>query len=217
MFLFSFVANIKPMDEITYPSRYLAAAVKEFSRLPGIGEKTALRLVLHILRQESPRIHELATAVSALADNVQYCQRCFNISDSAICPICSDDSRRPDILCIVEGLRDVIAIEKTRQFDGLYHVLGGKISPMDGIGPADLTIEQLESRIAHGKINEVIFALSTTMEGDTTAYYIYKRLKPYTLKTSVIARGVSVGDELEYTDELTLGRSIRNRIDYQAE
>lgn len=198
-----------------YPSKLLQSAVDEFSKLPGIGKKTALRLVLHLLRQKEKEVETFAVSLTNLASNVMYCSQCFNISDTPVCDICSSPKRDHSLLCVVEDLRDVIAIENTAQYRGLYHVLGGLISPMDGIGPDDLQIEPLIARVAAGEVSEVIFALSTTMEGDTTNFYIYRKLQPYNLKLSAIARGIGIGDELEYADEITLGRSIINRTPYQ--
>lgn len=188
-------------------------AVSEFSRLPGIGRKTALRLVLHLLRQEEDTVDGFASAVTRLRKEVRYCSVCHNISDSDICPICSNPQRDASTICVVENIQDVMAVERTAQFHGLYHVLGGIISPMDGIGPSDLEIDSLIERVRSGSIKEVIFALASTMEGDTTNFYISRKLQPYGVKLSVIARGISVGDELEYTDEVTLGRSIINRTE----
>lgn len=195
-----------------YPSALLEEAVNEFSKLPSVGKKTALRLVLYLLRQDMNSVERFSSAIYKLKRDVKYCTSCFNISDEDICPICSDKNRDASTLCIVENIKDVMAIENTAQFKGLYHVLGGIISPIDGIGPADLQIESLVDRISKGTIKEVILALSTTMEGDTTNFYIYKKLMPFpNLKISVIARGISIGDEIEYADEITLGRSIANR------
>ena len=183
----------------------------EFSKLPGIGRKTALRLVLWMLRQEDADVEQFAEAVSRLKHEVKYCKTCHNISDSGVCPICGDPRRDKTTVCVVENIQDVMAIENTQQFHGLYHVLGGVISPMDGIGPSDIEIDSLVKRVAEGGVQEVILALSPTMEGDTTNFYIFRKLSTYDVKVSVIARGVSVGNELEYTDEVTLGRSIMNR------
>lgn len=196
-----------------YPSRLLERAVGEFAKLPGIGRKTALRLVLHLLRQEPAISHQLAGAVRELRDGVRYCHVCHNISDSDTCSICADSRRDSSLVCVVENVQDVMAVERTNQFNGLYHVLGGVISPMDGIGPGDLEIESLVGRVREGGVQEVIFALSSTMEGDTTNFYISRMLRPLGVRLSVIARGISVGDELEYTDEVTLGRSILNRTE----
>ena len=194
-----------------YPSQLLEKAVAEFSRLPGIGRKTALRLVLHLLRQENDDVDAFAQAITTMKHEVKHCRVCHNISDTDVCPICSDVRRDASTICVVENIQDVMAVENTQQFHVLYHVLGGIISPMDGIGPSDLEIESLVSRVAEGNIKEVILALSSTMEGDTTNFFIFRKLAPYDVKVSIIARGISVGDELEYTDEVTLGRSILNR------
>ena len=183
----------------------------EFSKLPGIGRKTALRLVLNMLRRSEEEVEEFAGAVSRLRKDVKYCRVCHNISDTDVCPICSDTRRDASTICVVENIRDVMAVENTQQYSGLYHVLGGIISPMDGIGPADIEIDSLVKRVADGGVREVILALSSTMEGDTTNFYISRKLAPYDVELSVIARGISVGDELEYTDEVTLGRAIINR------
>ncbi|MBQ2534334.1 MAG: recombination protein RecR [Prevotella sp.] len=187
-------------------------AVNQISRLPGIGRKTALRLVLHMLRQDQEDVTALADALTILRRDVKYCKICYNISDTDVCPICSDKRRDATTICVVENIQDVLAIEQTQQYNGLYHVLGGVISPMDGIGPNDIKINELVDRISGNEVKEVIFALSSTMEGDTTNFYISRRLQAFPeLKLSVIARGISVGDELQYTDEVTLGRSILNR------
>ena len=197
-----------------YPSLLLEKAVSEVSKLPGIGRKTALRLVLHLLRQEDGTVDELTAALSKLKHEVRHCRICHNISDSDVCPICSDQRRDSTTICVVENIQDVMAIENTQQYHGLYHVLGGIISPIDGIGPSDIEVDSLVKRVAEGGVSEVIMALSSTMEGDTTAFYIFRKLAPYEVKQSVIARGISVGNELEYTDEITLGRSILNRVPY---
>ena len=195
-----------------YPSELLEKAVQEFSKLPGIGRKTALRLVLHLLRQDTEDVEQLASALTTMKREVKRCNVCHNISDQDVCPICSDPRRDRSTVCVVENIQDVMAIENTQQFHGLYHVLGGVISPMDGIGPSDLEIQSLVDRVGQGDVDEVILALSPTMEGDTTNFYIFRKLASYPqLKVTVIARGISVGDELEYTDEVTLGRSILNR------
>ena len=199
------------MIQQQYPSQLLEKAVSEFSRLPGIGRKTALRLVLWMLRQEDADVEQFAEAVSRLKHEVKYCHVCHNISDSDTCPICSDPRRDASVVCVVENIQDVMAIENTQQYHGLYHVLGGIISPMDGIGPSDIEIDSLVERVKAGDVSEVILALSPTMEGDTTNFYIYRKLSPMGVKVSVIARGVAVGNELEYTDEVTLGLSIMNR------
>ena len=199
------------MIQQQYPSKLLESAVTEFAKLPGIGRKTALRLVLHLLRQDTEDVEHFAEAVTRMKNEVKYCCTCHNISDTDICPICADPRRDATTVCVVENIQDVMAVENTQQFNGLYHVLGGIISPMDGIGPSDIEIDSLVSRVAEGGVKEVILALSSTMEGDTTNFYIYRKLAPYDVKVSIIARGISVGDELEYTDEVTLGRSILNR------
>ena len=205
------------MNYQQYPSRLLENAVSQFSRLPGIGRKTALRLVLHLLRQEPQDVEQLATALTAMRREVKHCRLCHNISDEAVCPICSDQRRDQTTVCVVENIQDVMAIENTQQYRGLYHVLGGVISPMDGIGPGDLEISSLVDRVSQGLVKEVILALSPTMEGDTTNFYIYRKLAPFQqLRITVIARGISVGDELEYADEVTLGRSILNRTVFEA-
>lgn len=196
---------------LQYPSSLLEKAVDEFAKLPGIGKKTAMRLVLHLLRQNTATVEGFGNALITLKHEVKYCKVCHNISDTETCQICSNPVRDKTIICIVENIRDVMAIEGTQQFKGLYHVLGGVISPMDGIGPNDLQIESLIRRVAQENIREIIFALSSTMEGDTTNFYISRKLTNMNIKLSIIARGISIGDELEYTDEITLGRSIVNR------
>lgn len=198
----------------SFASTLLENAVNEFSKLPGIGRKTALRLVLHILRQDVQTADNFGNAIIRLRHDIRYCQVCHNISDTDVCNICSDATRDASTICVVENVREVMAVEATGQFKGLYHVLGGVISPMDGIGPADLEIDSLAARVAAGGIKEVILALSATMEGDTTNFYIFRKLAPYDIRITMIARGVSVGDELEYTDEITLGRSILNRTPF---
>lgn len=197
-----------------FPSVLLEKAVGEFAKLPGIGRKTALRLVLHLLRQDSDDVEQFVEAVSKMRHNIQYCHSCHNISDTDICSICADEHRDTTIVCVVENIQDVMAIENTQQFSGVYHVLGGIISPMDGIGPDQLEIQSLIDRVQHGGVKEVILALSSTMEGDTTNFFIARKLADFNMKISVIARGISVGDELEYTDEVTLGRSILNRTPF---
>ena len=194
-----------------YPSALLEKAVGEFSKLPGIGRRTALRLVLFLLRQPVTDVEGFAEAVAKMRREVKYCSVCHNISDTDVCPICSDNRRDRSLVCVVENVQDVMAVENTMQYRGLYHVLGGIISPVDGIGPSDLQIDSLVQRVADGEVEEVILALGSTMEGDTTNFYISRKLAPYQVKLSVLARGISVGDELEYTDEVTLGRSIMNR------
>ena len=197
--------------EGAYPSQLLEKAVCEFSKLPGIGRKTALRLVLDFLRRTEEEVDGFATAVTRLRKEVKHCKVCHNISDTDVCPICSDRRRDSTSICVVENIRDVMAVENTQQYNGLYHVLGGIISPMDGVGPSDIEIDSLVERVAAGGVKEVILALSSTMEGDTTNFYISRKLAGYDVVISVIARGISVGDELEYTDEVTLGRAILNR------
>lgn len=195
------------------PSQLLEKAVSEFSKLPGVGRKTALRLVLHLLRQPCEEVEEFAEAIARVRKDIKHCSVCHNISDTDVCPICSDSRREKAVICVVENIQDVMAVENTQQYHGLYHVLGGIISPMDGIGPSDIEIESLVERVGQGGVEEVILALASTMEGDTTNFYIQRKLQPYGVKISVIARGISVGDELEYTDEVTLGRAILNRTE----
>lgn len=197
-----------------YPSTLLEKAVGEFAKLPGIGRKTAMRLVLHLLRQETSTVEAFGSAVVRLKHEVKYCRVCHNISDTDTCQICSNPQRDASTVCVVENIRDVIAVENTQQYKGLYHVLGGVISPMDGIGPSDLQIDSLVERVKSGVVKEVILALSSTMEGDTTNFFIFRKLAPYDVKITMIARGISIGDELEYTDEVTLGRSIVNRLPF---
>ena len=197
--------------EQPYPSALLEKAVSEFCKLPTIGRKTALRLVLHLLKTDLDGVNSFVAAVAKARTDIKYCKVCHNISDTEICAICSNAARDSSLICVVENIQDVMAIENTHQYGGLYHVLGGVISPMDGVGPGDVEIESLVERIKAGGINEVILALSSTMEGDTTNYYISRKLSEYPVKLSVIARGISVGGEIEYTDEVTLGRSILNR------
>ena len=199
-----------------YPSQLLERAVEAFSQLPGVGRKAALRLVLHLLRQSTEDVDSFADAVIRVKHDVKYCKVCHNISDNEVCSICSDPRRDALVVCVVENIQDVMAIENTQQFHGLYHVLGGIISPMDGIGPHDLEIESLVERVEEGTVKEIILALASTMEGDTTNFYISRKLKDTGVKLSVIARGISVGDELEYTDEVTLGRSILNRTPFES-
>lgn len=197
-----------------FPSKLLEKAVTEFSTLPGIGKKTALRLVLSLLKREQSEVEDFGNSILRLKKEIKHCKVCHNISDTEICDICASPNRNNSVICVVESIRDVMSIENTHQFIGIYHVLGGIISPMDGIGPSDLEIESLITRVQEDDISEIILALSTTMEGDTTNFYIYKKLKEFEVKVSVIARGVSIGGELEYTDEITLGRSIANRMNY---
>lgn len=194
-----------------YPSVLLEKAINEFSKLPGIGRKTALRLVLFLLKEKVDDVDKFAQIISSVRHDIKYCQRCHNISDTDICSICSNQRRDHHTICVVENVQDVMAIENTQQFNGVYHVLGGVISPMDGVGPNDLEINSLIERVKEGEVQEVIMALSSTMEGDTTNFYISRKLSNFDVKQTVIARGISVGDELEYTDEVTLGRSILNR------
>jgi recombination protein RecR len=198
-----------------YSSKILEQAVDELTRLPGIGRRTALRLALHLLKEDKANVEALGNALIKMRNDITYCQICFNLSDSEVCTICKEPKRDRSIICVVEDIRDVMAIEKTSQFRGLYHVLGGIISPLDGIGPKDLTIEQLTERVKNGNVKEVIFALAATVEGDTTNYYLFNKLSQLDITITSIARGVSVGDELEYADEITLGRSILTRIPYE--
>lgn len=198
-----------------FSSKLIEEAVNEFSKLPGVGKRTALRFVLHLLKQNEAEVSQFGNSFIKLKNELRYCQNCHNVSDKLICDVCSNPNREQGLVCVVEDIRDVMAIENTQQFRGVYHVLGGIISPMDGIGPSDLNIETLVNKASAGNIKEVIMALSTTMEGDTTNFYIYKRLKEFNLTISTIARGVSIGDELEFADEVTLGRSIVNRTLYE--
>ncbi|MBR6320456.1 MAG: recombination protein RecR [Prevotella sp.] len=198
-----------------YPSRLLENAVQAFAQLPGIGRKTALRLVLHMLRQDNEYADRFTNAVATLKHEVKFCRKCHNVSDTDICPICADPRRDGTTVCVVENIQDVLAVENTQQFAGLYHVLGGLISPMDGIGPNDLEISSLVERVAAGGVKEVILALSPTMEGDATNFFIFRKLSAFDVKVSVIARGIAVGGELEYTDEVTLARSILNRTPFE--
>ncbi|MFO7935653.1 MAG: recombination mediator RecR [Bacteroidales bacterium] len=199
----------------TYSSKLLEEAVEEFATLPGIGKKTALRLVLYLLKQNDRDVERFGNTILRVKKEILTCKVCHNISDSEICHICSDPYRDKQTLCVVESIRDVMSIENTQQYQGVYHVLGGIISPMDGIGPADLTLDSLEERVKSGECKEIILALSTTMEGDTTNFYIYRRLKEYRVTVSTLARGVAIGDDLEYADEVTLGRSILNRTSFE--
>lgn len=199
--------------EQEFASSLLENAVSEFAKLPGIGRKTALRLVLHLLKRDKADVEQFASAMVKLRSEIRYCRVCHNISESEVCPICSNPSRDTSTVCVVENVKDVMSIENTHQHHGLYHVLGGLISPMDGVGPQDIEIDSLVDRVKAGGVKEVILALSATMEGDTTNFYIFRRLAPYPeVKITMLARGVSVGNEIEYTDDLTLGRSIQNRI-----
>ena len=198
-----------------FSSKLLENAVYEMSQLPGIGKRTALRLVLHLMRQHPDQTKKLSFALQQMRSEIKHCSSCHNISDVAICEICANPNRNERIICVVEDIRDVMAIESTNQFKGLYHVLGGKISPIDGIGPSELNIDSLVQKVLDGKVDELIFALSSTMEGDTTNFYIYRKIEATNVKVSTIARGISVGDELEYADEVTLGRSILHRIPFE--
>ena len=199
-----------------FSSKLLEKAVNEMSQLPGIGKRTALRLVLHLLKQPEDQTNQLAAALQHMRCDIKFCKSCYNISDTNLCEICANPNRIEDIICVVEDIRDVMAIENTSSYKGLYHVLGGKISPMDGVGPNDLNIQPLVDKVKEGKVKELIFALGSTMEGDTTNFYIYKQIQGFDIQTSTIARGISVGNELEYTDEVTLGRSIINRIPFES-
>jgi recombination protein RecR len=198
-----------------YSSKLLENAVNELSRLPGIGKKTALRLALHLLKKEEPVAESLGNAIIKMRKEILFCKECFNISDSEVCEICSNSKRNREIICVVEDIRDVMAIENTGQFSGVYHILGGIISPMDGIGPGDLNISELVTRVRKGAVREVIMALPTRIEGDTTNFYLYKQLHELGVEITTIARGIAIGDELEYADEVTLGRSILNRTRYE--
>lgn len=200
---------------VNYPSKLVEAAVEEFSQLPGVGRKTALRLVLHLLKQERPAVERFGNTLIRLRQEIRFCESCHNLSDTPVCSICSHPKRDKGLVCVVEDARDVMAIENTSQYNGLYHVLGGLISPMDGIGPADLSIDDLLARIKSGEIREVIMALSATVEGDTTVFYIHKKMQGQDVIFSTIARGISFGGELEYVDEVTLGRSIATRVPYE--
>ena len=200
---------------MNFSSRLIEEAVNEFAGLPGVGKKTALRFVLHLLKKDAKEVEKFGSAFIRLRNDLRYCNSCHNISDKETCDICAASNRDHALVCVVEDIRDVMAIENTQQYKGIYHVLGGIISPMDGIGPSDLNIETLVEKVNKGEIKEVVMALSTTMEGDTTNFYIYKRLKDSGVAISTIARGISIGDELEYADEITLGRSIMNRVPYE--
>jgi recombination protein RecR len=200
---------------MNFSSKLIEEAVNEFSKLPGVGKRTALRFVLHLMKQNQTEVSQFGNSFIKLRNELRYCENCHNVADKPLCNVCQNPNRDLSTVCVVEDIRDVMAIENTQQYRGVYHVLGGIISPMDGIGPADLTIESLVAKAGKGEIKEVIMALSTTMEGDTTNFYIYKRLKEYKLTISTIARGISIGDELAYADEVTLGRSIVNRTLYE--
>ena len=203
------------MIRSTFPSQLLEQAVNEFNKLPGIGRKTALKLVLSLLKREASDVNRFADAIKNVRNNIKYCKVCHNICDDDICEICNNPDRDHSTICVVENIQDVMAIENTQQYNGIYHVLGGLISPMDGVRPSDLSIGSLIERVSQAPPQEIIFALSSTMEGDTTVFYISKQLEPHHIRTRIIARGISVGDELEYTDEVTLGRSIINRTEYK--
>lgn len=204
------------MNWDSYPSQILENTVREFSKLPGIGKKTALRLVLFLLKQEKTDVLRFADSLRKLSEDIVYCKSCFNISDNDICDICASPKRDHTTVCVVENVKDVMAIENTQQYYGVYHVLGGIISPMDGIGPDDLSVKPLQQRVEQGQAKELIFALPTTMEGDTTNFYLYRKFKDSNVKITTLARGVSIGDELEYTDEITLGRSLINRLPFES-
>lgn len=201
---------------IQYPSKLIEEAVEAFASLPGVGRKTALRYVLHLLKQDEGNVQKFGTTFQKLKAELKYCRICHNISDTEMCGVCGNYKRDHGVVCVVEDVRDVMAIENTQQFGGVYHVLGGIISPMDGVGPNDLNIDSLVERVKSGNVKEVIMALNTTMEGDTTNFFIYRKLKEHNIPVSTIARGIAVGDELEYADEITLGRSIVNRVPYEA-
>jgi recombination protein RecR len=196
-------------------SKLIEEAVDQFATLPGVGRKTALRLVLNLLKRSPQEVERFSRAFTNLRENIRFCKSCFNLADSDLCNVCSTPSRNHAVICVVEDIRDIMALESTQQYKGIYHVLGGMISPMDGIGPGDLRIEELVTRVAAGA-EEVILALNTTMEGDTTCFYIYRKIKDFPIKISTLARGVAIGDDLEYTDEITLGRSLMNRTPYEA-
>lgn len=200
---------------MNFSSKLLEQAVDEFGKLPGIGKRTALRLVLHLLNQSETEVSRFTHAIDLLKSDIKFCKSCFNISDHELCDICNSPKRDSSVICVVEDTRDVMAIENTHQFTGLYHVLGGLISPMEGVGPSDLKIEQLVDRVRSQNVTEVILALSATMEGDTTIFYIYRKLKEFNIDVSTIARGIAFGGELEYVDEVTLGRSILSRVPYE--
>lgn len=200
---------------MNFSSKLLENAVEEFGRLPGVGKKTALRLVLHLLKQQDAEVSRFTQSIDLLKENIQYCKECYNISDHQVCEICLSAKRDKSVICVVEDTRDVMAIENTNQYQGVYHVLGGLISPMDGVGPSDLKIEGLLERIKKGEVKEIILAVSATMEGDTTIFYLYRKLKDFDVQISTIARGIAFGGELEYVDEVTLGRSILTRVPYE--
>lgn len=203
------------METNHFSSPLLENVVNEFSKLPGIGKKTALRLALHTLNQAKEDVFQFANSLISMKNEIKLCKVCHNISESELCSICHSNKRDKTLICVVETIKELLAIESTSQYKGLYHILGGRISPMDGIGPNDLTIDSLENRVKNNEISEVILALSTTMEGDTTGFYIYRRLEKYKIPLSTLARGISIGDEIEYTDEITLGKSLLNRVPYE--
>lgn len=210
-----FGSCLVPLYTMEMSSKLLERAVAEISQLPGIGKRTALRLALHLLKQPAEQTQLLTSALQKMRDEIQFCRQCHNISDVEVCEICANTSRDRSVICVVEDIRDVMAIENTNLFKGIYHVLGGKISPIDGIGPSQLNIVTLVEKVKTGNVKELIFALSSTMEGDTTNFYIYKQIKEYGIVTSAIARGIAVGDELEFADEVTLGRSILHRVPFE--
>ena len=209
------LAIIFYIRNMNFSSKLLENAVAEFAKLPGVGQKTALRLVLHLLNQDKEEVQKFSDAITKLREEIRFCEVCHNISDQRVCEICSSSKRDHSLICVVEDTRDVMAIENTNQYNGVYHVLGGLISPMDGVGPADLEVDSLVERLKNSEAKEIIFALSATMEGDTTIFYLDKRLKQFNLKLSTIARGIAFGGELEYVDEITLGRSITTRVPYE--
>lgn len=212
---FLILTKINHIYSMEYSSKLLEAAVNEISQLPGIGKRTALRLALHLLKQPESQTRQLSEILMRLRSQVKFCKNCHNLSDAEVCEICSNPYRNTAIICVVEDIRDVMAIENTGQYRGVYHVLGGKISPVDGVGPGDLTIHSLVEKVKLGVVEELIFALSSTMEGDTTNFYIFKQVEGYPILTTTIARGISVGDELQYADEVTLGRSILHRVPFE--
>lgn len=213
-----FTTKQKVADMMNYSSRLLEEAVNEFAKLPGIGNKTALRLVLHLLKQDAAEVEKFGSVIQRLKKEIKHCKICHNISDQDVCQICSNPRRDATTICVVENIRDVMSIENTHQYTGVYHVLGGIISPMDGVGPGDLNLRSLEEKVLHSgsEVKELILALPTTMEGDTTNFYIFRRLKQADIRITTIARGVSIGDDLEFADEITLGRSILNRMDFES-
>jgi len=213
--IYNFAINRFYMNSPTFSSQLLEEAVEQFAKLPGIGRKTALRMALFLLKQPIEDVNLFSASISRLRNEIKFCMICSNLSDADVCPICNDKQRDNSLVCVVENAKDVLSIENTGQYHGVYHVLGGIISPMEGIGPADLRIEQLEQRVAEGTIKEIIFAFSATAEGDTTSFYLYRRLSRFSVQISSIARGVAIGDELDYTDTVTLGRSIQNRLPFE--